>query len=34
MLKVSEYGTLSHRINQAQIGLVELQRRREFEAQN
>jgi hypothetical protein len=31
--KVSEYGDLSHRIYQARMGVVELQRRREFEAQ-
>lgn len=32
-LKVSEYGKLSHSIYKARMGLVELQRRREFEAQ-
>ncbi|KAF2094755.1 hypothetical protein NA57DRAFT_79923 [Rhizodiscina lignyota] len=32
-LRVSEYGTLSHRIYEARMELVELQRRREFEAQ-
>lgn len=32
-LKVSEYGALSHSIYKARMGLVELQRRREFEAE-
>jgi hypothetical protein len=32
-LKVSEYGELSHSIYEARMGLVELQRRREFEAE-